>query len=391
MRTAKRVIMGIATLAILFGVTMLVMQFCTPYKPSNGFKKAETTTTQAVGVGVKTIVPPIGFPIADGRTGTATVNTNSGDYEVSYSCSVKTRTTSGFEGADGSVSGQKTYYSVTLTVDTSSLPTYSNFEMVMDNDLTGWTHKSSSTGSETYYVGESETAYKVDYLNFHFTATVVNYIPLPEAPTKEGYTFTGWYTDEACTNKYEGETVREDVTLYAGWEINTYTVTYDANGGSACESVTVNWNTAPTLPTTTRIGYTFLGWFDGDTQYTDAPVKADTTLTAHWEILTFTVTFMSDGQVYKTMTVEYGTSLQAAMQTAQIASYAAMTAEGVKLSKQNSVITENTEVLVKEQTGWEKYGDFVARSPWYTWTILGVGVIVLATAVICIVILTKKR
>lgn len=44
MRTVKRVIMGIATLAILFGVTMLVMQFCTPYKPSNGFKKAETAT-----------------------------------------------------------------------------------------------------------------------------------------------------------------------------------------------------------------------------------------------------------------------------------------------------------------------------------------------------------
>ena len=162
------------------------------------------------------------------------------------------------------------------------------------------------------------------------------------------------------------------MTFYAKFEINRYTVAFDSNGGSYCESVTVDWNTSPTLPTPTRTGYTFVGWFDGETQYTDAPVKANKNLVAHWEIMTFTVTFMSDGAVYKTITVDYGTSLVEAMETAEIASYAAYTDEGVRLSKQNSVITENTQILVQDLSDWEKYGDFVSRNQWYTWLTVGV-------------------
>ena len=45
---------------------------------------------------------------------------------------------------------------------------------------------------------------------------------LPEIsePTKEGYAFTGWYTDKACTQKWvtERDTVSGSMTLYAGWE-----------------------------------------------------------------------------------------------------------------------------------------------------------------------------
>ncbi len=41
----------------------------------------------------------------------------------------------------------------------------------------------------------------------------------PAAPTRDGYTFTGWYTDEACTQAYDfSDTVTGDLTLYAGWE-----------------------------------------------------------------------------------------------------------------------------------------------------------------------------
>lgn len=41
-----------------------------------------------------------------------------------------------------------------------------------------------------------------------------------ETPTKEGYTFTGWYRDEACTYKWNEhtDTVTGSMTLYAGWE-----------------------------------------------------------------------------------------------------------------------------------------------------------------------------
>ena len=45
-------------------------------------------------------------------------------------------------------------------------------------------------------------------------------LELPEPPTREGYRFTGWYTDHTCSEKWNAEedTVETDMTLYAGWE-----------------------------------------------------------------------------------------------------------------------------------------------------------------------------
>ena len=41
---------------------------------------------------------------------------------------------------------------------------------------------------------------------------------LPSNPTKDGYTFAGWYTDAACTAPYDGSVLNADTTLYAGWQ-----------------------------------------------------------------------------------------------------------------------------------------------------------------------------
>ena len=55
----------------------------------------------------------------------------------------------------------------------------------------------------------------------------------PEDPTRGGYTFTKWYKDSGLTNEYDFNTVlTEDIDLYAGWDANTYTITYDYAGGS---------------------------------------------------------------------------------------------------------------------------------------------------------------
>ena len=45
-------------------------------------------------------------------------------------------------------------------------------------------------------------------------------LEVPEAPTREGYLFTGWYTDAACDIPWDVEvqTIETDMTLYAGWE-----------------------------------------------------------------------------------------------------------------------------------------------------------------------------
>lgn len=366
----KWVIAFAAILLLAAGLTLICLQLFTPYKPSNGFKQAETDARVAVTNGMK-----LAGTISSG-TGTATVHygkTNT-DYTVPFTWENEEK-----ENLDGSkiITGY-------VYLDLSQLPeNFDYFEMT--SPATGWTKINNSTYSKSGLIA----AMTVKNLKFTCDSSW-EYIALPDPPTKEGYTFTGWYTDETCSNKYVGEMVRDDMTLYAGWQINRFTVTYDANGGTDCESVTVDWNTVPTLPTPERTGYNFVGWYDGDTLYEGAPIKENRTLTAHWEIMTFTVTFMSDGAVYKTVTVNYGTSLVEAMEEAEIASYAAYTDEGVRLSKQNSVITENTNVLVQDLSGWENYGDFVARSPWYTWlTVCVLGVLALTTVVLAIVI--KKR
>ena len=110
----------------------------------------------------------------------------------------------------------------------------------------------------------------------------------PASPTRTGYTFGGWYTDAACTQAYEFSTpVTADLTLYAKWEAERYTVTFNSQGGSAVDSQTVNYNETAASPTApTRTDYEFLGWYTssaGTEEYEfSTPVTADLTLYAKW-------------------------------------------------------------------------------------------------------------
>lgn len=86
-------------------------------------------------------------------------------------------------------------------------------------------------------------------------------------PTRTGYTFLGWSTDKnATTATYQPGglyTSNSGATLYAVWKINTYTVSYDANGGSgAPDSQTKTYGATLTLSKTkpTRTNYNFKGW-----------------------------------------------------------------------------------------------------------------------------------
>ena len=211
-------------------------------------------------------------------------------------------------------------------------------------------------------------------------------VPLPDEPVKEGYTFAGWYYDEAYTQPYDGAPIYADTKLYAKMDINRYTVRFDGQNGVDYTAITVDWNTAAPLPTPTRTGYTFVGWFDGDTQYTDQPVKENKTLTAHWEIMTFTVTFMVDGETYKTVTVEYGTRLSEAADAAGLTYYTFYDVSGA-LEGRTAVITENTTLSAAEMSKQEKLAFFLARNHWIMIAAAAlVGVLLLTTVVMAIVI-----
>ena len=135
----------------------------------------------------------------------------------------------------------------------------------------------------------------------------------PADPTRTGYTFVGWFADGADTAYDFDNAVTGDLTLTAKWTANTYTVTFNANGGTvATESKDVTFGAAyGELPTVSRDGYTFAGWYDGEEQVTAATVfdgTADVTLTARWTANTYTVTFDADGGTVDpaSMTVTFG-------------------------------------------------------------------------------------
>ena len=119
-------------------------------------------------------------------------------------------------------------------------------------------------------------------------------ITKPSNPTRTGYTFGGWYTDQSCTKKwdFEKDTVSDAMTLYAKWTANTYDVTLNLNYEGAAEpkKITVTYDgTYSALTTPERAGYDFLGWYtaqtDGEQVTADSKVSitAPQTLYAHWK------------------------------------------------------------------------------------------------------------
>ena len=141
-----------------------------------------------------------------------------------------------------------------------------------------------------------------------------------ENPTREGYTFTGWYTDEYCTNRFDIKTtpVTCNLMLYAGWREGTqpvtWTVTFVNEFAETTTQTVEDGKTATEPEIPTHDGYTFLGWFtdEAHTQkyaFTTA-VTADLMLYAGWEknvvVKTWTVTFMDRGATYETQRVRDG-------------------------------------------------------------------------------------
>ena len=130
----------------------------------------------------------------------------------------------------------------------------------------------------------------------------------PADPTKEGYTFIGWYNGE---EKWNFETpVTTDLTLTAKWQLNRYTITFDTAGGSEVPSITQDYGTAIIAPANpTKTGYTFAGW---DKTIPTTMPAGDMTITARWQVNQYTITFKPEnGGEDIVITQDYGTAITA--------------------------------------------------------------------------------
>ena len=132
-------------------------------------------------------------------------------------------------------------------------------------------------------------------------------LPTPtRASTAEySYTFAGWFTEASGGTQISSTTtVTGNVTYYAHWTATkrSYTATFNGNGGGtpSPSTITKEYNTAlGTLPTCTRTGYTFLGWYtassDGTKISSTTKITGTVTYYAQWSINSYTLTYNVNG------------------------------------------------------------------------------------------------
>ena len=133
----------------------------------------------------------------------------------------------------------------------------------------------------------------------------------PDTPAAiPGYTFGGWNKADGTAWDYASDKVTDNITLYAKWAANTYTITFDTAGGSEIAPITQDYGTVITAPEApTREGYTFIGW---DTEIPTTMPAENMTVTAQWEINQYTITFDTNGgSEIAPITQDYGTNITA--------------------------------------------------------------------------------
>ena len=184
----------------------------------------------------------------------------------------------------------------------------------------------SITSGQTLYAQWSSASYNVSFnANGGSVSTASKtvtyggtYGTLP-TPTRAGYTFNGWYTAASGGSKVGTDTkvaITANQTLYAQWSVNSYTISFNANGGNISTSgKNVAYGaTYGDLPTPTRTGYAFKGWYtaaSGGTQVTSdtkMTATANQTLYAQWSTNAYTITFNANGGSVSTSSksVAYG-------------------------------------------------------------------------------------
>jgi uncharacterized repeat protein (TIGR02543 family) len=145
-------------------------------------------------------------------------------------------------------------------------------------------------------------------------ATVGSEYAFPQEPSRQGYSFDGWYTSAdggAQVNAWDTVPDSSSRTLYAHWSVKPIAVTFDANGGTFSDGTSAQENDIKPdskyvlPPNPSRVGYSFDGWYakavggsklDGSAT---APGNVDSqTFYAHWAANSVAVTFDANGGAF---------------------------------------------------------------------------------------------
>jgi len=230
-------------------------------------------------------------------------NSNSYGYPILIGSQADVNPTVGFtivfHANGGNATTMSTYPSATAVSAPNNKPTLVNHAFV------GWFTAASGGSQITFpYMVDKNTNLYAHWTPNMYTATfdtnggsaipseTVKYdvaVSDPPIPTKDGYVFDGWYTEANGGNpQLFPRTIDGPKTFYAHWKIDSFTVTFNTNGGSADIVQSAEYNSKITEPTApTRDNYTFTGWYTTETggeavvfPYT---VENNVTLFAQWQ------------------------------------------------------------------------------------------------------------
>jgi len=209
-----------------------------------------------------------------------------------------------FDSAGGSTVGPITQdYNTAVTAPVNPIKTgytFAGWSSVMPTTMPAF----DQTLTAQWTVNSYSANFNVDGV---ITTVPTNFgavIATPASPIKTGFTFNGW------SPIVPSAMPASDQTFTAQWTINSYTITFNTDGGSLITAITQDYNTTVTAPANpTKTGYTFTGW---DIAVPTTMPAGDVTLKAKWTINTYTITFNSAGGSFVgPITQDFGTAITA--------------------------------------------------------------------------------
>ena len=335
------------------------------------FKNATVTTWNATennGFSISGVVMKSGTPYVKMESGTKLTMTIPSGYTVT-GLKINALCTSGNTNSVLSFNNGETNVG-TVTINSGN--TLGDYNCTFSNNVTGQATITITRGTKEVNINTIEvlgysgtsTTYTITYDLNGLDGTIPdvtgatalpNSLPTPE--TVEGYTFGGWYTDKACTTAATpGAKIYANITLYAQWTKNKYTVTATAENGSIAikdgndnpvqTNTEVEHGTSLTFTATPNDGYEFTSWSvtgtagtENGATYTIASLTGPTTVTAN-----FTAKSTGGGETGNVVT-KTGTFPRSDMKTFDgnpttgEVNTIYKNAEGVTVSKENAVLT----------------------------------------------------
>ena len=237
---------------------------------------------------------------AEGVTGTMDPQTFIEGEEQALSANAFHRTGYGFTGWNTAADGTGKSYD-------------NGKKIIVSGDLTLYAQWDENVHTVTFIPNDSEGSIRAEG---RMNAEIIDYGTTKNltanAFTRKGYEFKGWNTVAAPTTENPGMpyndgaevTIEDDLTLYAQWELITYTITCDLKGGTLPEGqsnptgYTVETDDISLLDPV-RTGYTFSGWNDGSTTVQSVSIVKNSTgnrgYTAVWSANSYTVRYEPNG------------------------------------------------------------------------------------------------